>query len=264
MGDARGMIHDITPFDLAPSPASSSRRLRIVATSATARALADQFAAFGYQLSCHDLAAPFEEKAGESACEALIVEGTGGSDRVVAVVRAAASLWPEAAIILIDRSGELVDRILALEAGADDCIGWPCDPRELLARIRAIRRRGIAGHDRTAVATNEPEDCNTVRFAGWVLDRLHRRLTGEDGRIEILSAAEFAVIDLLVRQSRRIVSREALLQTTGPASGPETRHSRAIDIQVSRLRKRIEADGEEIIRTVRGRGYMLLPTASPA
>jgi two-component system, OmpR family, response regulator len=258
------MICDIPPFELAPSPASSSRLLRIVATSVTAQELADPFGAFGYRISCHDLAAPFEEKAGESPCEALIVEGAGGSDRVVAVIRAAATLWPEAAIILIDRSGELVDRILALEAGADDCIDWPCDPRELLARIRAIRRRGVAEHDRTVMAMNEPEDCNAVRFAGWVLDRLHRRLTGEDGRVEILSAAEFAVIDLLVRQSRRIVSREALLKTTGPASGPETRHSRAIDIQVSRLRKRIETDGEEIIRTVRGRGYMLLPAASPA
>jgi two-component system, OmpR family, response regulator len=257
------MIHDISPFELAPSPASSSRRLRIVATSVMASELSDQFGAFGYRISCHDLAAPFEEEAGESPCEALIVEGAGGSNRVVSVVRAAATLWPEAAIILIDRGGELVDRILALEAGADDCIAWPCDPRELLARIRAIRRRGISWDDRTA-GDDEAEDSNAVRFSGWVLDRLHRRLTGEDGRIEILSAAEFAVIDLLVRQCRRIVSREALLKSTAPASGPETRHSRAIDIQVSRLRKRIEVDGEEIIRTVRGRGYMLLPAVSPA
>lgn len=220
-------------------------------------ALPSQMEAYGYRVVRSDLRENLPGKPGETGCGALILDVQAGDHRVIPLVRELASSPGGPGIIVIDRSDEEIDRILALEAGADDCVTWPCGARELVARIRAIARRRQAPVRQVEIASEETAE--RLCFSGWRIDRVQRRLYRPGGRDEPLPAAEFAVLDQLLRQPRKIVSRETLLEATATDGSPETRHARAIDIQVSRLRKRLEIDGDEIIRTVRGRGYMLLP-----
>ncbi|MBA2935899.1 response regulator transcription factor [Sphingomonas sp. CGMCC 1.13654] len=226
-----------------------------------AAAIALQIETYGYRVTRYAVAdgLPASPVFGP---EAVIIEARGQSGSLMARVRAGMGLPGGPAVVVIDQGLEPVDRILVLEAGADDCILWPCSPRELVARLHAIaRRRRPFSEPEGAVTSVLTGDM--LAFGPWTIDRAQRRLIRPGASTEILPVAEFAVLDQLLRQPRKIVSREALLEATAPGDAPETRNLRAIDIQVSRLRKRLEIDGDELIRTVRGRGYMLLPPVTP-
>lgn len=154
-------------------------------------------------------------------------------------------------IIMLSAVREDADRILGLELGADDYLSKPFNPRELLARIRAILRRIAEGgeHDRY-----EPEH-ETLRFAGWTLDLSARELYDRDGVSIHLSSGEYALLRTFLSHPRRTLSREQLVDITrGQNSIP---FDRSIDIQVSRLRKKIEPNNKspKFIKTVRGEGY---------
>jgi len=158
-------------------------------------------------------------------------------------------------IIMLTAAGEDTDRIVGLEMGADDYLPKPFNPRELLARIRAVLRRSedagrpLAETDRTA----------QLHFDGWRLDLGARRLINPEGRDIDLSAGEFDLLAALAQRPRRVLSRDQLLDLCkGRAAQP---FDRSIDVQVGRLRKKIEADPADprIITTVRGGGYMFAP-----
>lgn len=167
----------------------------------------------------------------------------------------ALSLRPELAIIIVSGLGSEIDRIVGLEAGADDYLAKPVSLRELLARMRAVRRR-IRAHD-VAQAPRE-ESGATYAFDGWLLDPERRSLADPRGAPVDLSDGEYALLLAFLERPQRVLSRDQLLEF---ARGPNSEaYDRAIDTQVSRLRRKLRTRaGGELVRTVRNEGYMFLP-----
>lgn len=155
-------------------------------------------------------------------------------------------------ILMLTALGEETDRIVGLEIGADDYLPKPFNPRELLARIKAILRRTD-----TTEATPGELAGKRVAFGDWVLDADNRRLTSADGAVETLTTADFRLLTAFLQRPRVVLSRDELLDLTAGRS-PHL-FDRTIDNQVSRLRRKIEADPSrpKLITTVRGGGYCL-------
>ena len=153
-------------------------------------------------------------------------------------------------VIMLSAMGEETDRIIGLELGADDYLAKPCNPRELLARIRAVLRR------RTERPGAEGPIGATCEFTGWRLDLVRRELRSPQGVVVNLSSGEFSMLRAFVERPQRVLTRDRLLDL---ARGPDTEaYDRAIDVQISRLRKKLDdgAGGQELIRTIRNEGYM--------
>lgn len=154
-------------------------------------------------------------------------------------------------VIMLTVMGDETDRIVGLEMGADDYIAKPFGPRELLARMKAVLRR--AQRPRSATTGDRR---TVLRFAGWKLDIARRRLESPQGFVADLSAGEFDLLVAFAEHPQRVMNRDQLLDLThGRAEAP---FDRSIDMQVSRLRRKIEADPKEpeLIKTVRGGGYV--------
>jgi two-component system, OmpR family, response regulator len=175
-----------------------------------------------------------------------------GEDGLSACKRLSGSGRPP--IIMLSALGDDADRIVGLEIGADDYLAKPCNPRELVARARAVLRR--------AKDKGGASPADAVRFAGFRLDVARRELHDPDGVVIPLSAGEFRLLRAFVEHPRRVLSREQLLDFA--FANDNDVFDRAVDVQVSRLRRKLERPGApEIIRTVRGEGYMfdVKPTA---
>ncbi|SNS73264.1 DNA-binding response regulator, OmpR family, contains REC and winged-helix (wHTH) domain [Sphingomonas laterariae] len=158
---------------------------------------------------------------------------------------------PGIPIIMVSALGGEADRIAGLDRGADDYVAKPFSRGELLARVRAALRRA-----RTPVVTTASRG-DIARFAGWTLDLRRRTLLAPDGAAVELSGAEHDLLAILVQQPHRIIGRERLLELSRARRAQAS--DRSIDVLVSRLRRKLgDVDnGEDLIRTVRGRGYML-------
>ena len=157
-------------------------------------------------------------------------------------------------IIMLTAVGEETDRIVGLEMGADDYMAKPFNPRELVARIRTVLRRG---------ETNKPQaDDNKIAFADFTIDTSLRALFDKNGQRIDISTGEFELLFAFAKNPSRVLSRDFLLDA---AKGRDAQlFDRSIDIQVSRLRKKIGDNPKkpEIIITVRGGGYMFNPNVS--
>ncbi|MFO6446168.1 response regulator [Erythrobacter sp. NE805] len=156
---------------------------------------------------------------------------------------------PDAPMILIlsalDASS---DRTVGLEVGADAYCPKPCEPRELVATVRALLRRSRRAVD------EGPQTGRILEFGTWQFDLVDRALrTSEGERIE-LSASEFSLLRSFVSMPRRVLTRDQLLDSAY-GSGVDV-FDRAVDVQVSRLRRKFGAEGASVIRTVRNGGYM--------
>ena len=152
-------------------------------------------------------------------------------------------------VIFITARGEATDRIVGLEIGADDYVVKPFDPRELVARIRSVLRR--AGRGPAPVA-----DDLDYEFEGWRLDPLKRRLVDSEGAVVAISSVEFRLLLTFLDHPRQVLDRDRLLDMV---QGREAHlFDRAVDNQVSRLRRKIEADNKnpQLIQTVWGGGYL--------
>jgi two-component system OmpR family response regulator len=152
-------------------------------------------------------------------------------------------------IIMLSAMGEDTDRIVGLELGADDYLAKPCNPRELLARVRAVLRRAEQRSAQTGVGAG-------CEFAGWRLDLVRRELRSPDGVVVNLSSGEFSLLRAFVERPQRVLTRDQLLDF---ARGPDSdAFDRAIDVQISRLRRKLDdgASGQDLIRTIRNEGYM--------
>ncbi len=156
-------------------------------------------------------------------------------------------------IIMLTALAEEIDRIVGLEMGADDYVVKPFNPRELLARIKAVLRRtgSVSGTSRNSG--------KVLVFAGWRLDLSKRELYSPEGVLMPLTGGEFDLLVAFAERPQRILNRDQLLDLTrGRAASA---YDRSIDVQLSRLRRKIEADPNEpaLIKTVRGGGYVFQP-----
>ena len=150
-------------------------------------------------------------------------------------------------VIMLTAKGDEVDRIVGLEVGADDYLPKPFNPRELLARVNAVLRR-VSGSSIAAPAAGRK-----ISFSGWTLDTLKRELTNPQGVAVDLSAGEYDLLLTFLEAPQRVLSRDYLLDAA--RNRVTDGFDRTIDVQVSRLRRKIEGT-EEFIKTIRGAGYM--------
>ncbi|MNQ88248.1 Transcriptional regulatory protein OmpR [compost metagenome] len=158
-------------------------------------------------------------------------------------------------IIMLTASSDETDRVIGLELGADDYLGKPFSPRELLARIKALLRRVGFGQERAVV--------EVLAFDDWRLDMVSHRLFHLDGEEVILSGADFALLKLFLDHPQQILDRDTIANAT---RGREVMPlERIVDMAVSRLRQRLRDTGKapRLIRTVRGAGYLLAAQVTP-
>ena len=220
----------------------------------------------GYRISqLHDSASLFELMAADPPLLVLLDLGLGDEDGL-AIARKLREHHRCGLVIVTGRS-DPIDRIVGLEVGADDYVTKPFDLRELLARIKALQRRlepGAALATPPSATAAAPGGRAMLRFAGWSLDTAARTLLSPEQREVALTTGEFDLLSTFARHPGRVLSRDFLLESTrGRESGP---FDRTIDVQVGRLRRKIEADPEnpQIIKSVRGAGYLFVPTVAVA
>lgn len=152
-------------------------------------------------------------------------------------------------IVMLSALGDEHDRIVGLEVGAGHYLPKPCSPREIVAVVRAALRQRVA-------ATPDPGR-TILSFNGWRVDMAAHEVRRADDVIVDLTDGEFAVLRTFLERPQRVLSRDSLLDA---ARGPDSdAFDRAIDVQVSRLRRKLQAPGDALIRTVRNEGYMFMP-----
>ena len=203
----------------------------------------------GYRTSLAESAASFRRLLDRNAIDLVVLDIMMPGEDGLSLCRylRESSTVP---VIMLTAMAEETDRIVGLELGADDYLAKPFNPRELLARIKAVLRR---------VQSLPPQrgqlKAREVRFERWSLNVGRRELTGEDGMAVPLSTAEFRLLSVFLDHAGLVLSRDQLLDlTVGRSAEP---FDRAIDNQVSRLRKKIESDPKSptLIKTHWGGGY---------
>ena len=207
----------------------------------------------GYQVETAGDAREMEQALDRGSVDLIVLDVMlPGEDGLAICRRLAVGEGPP--IIMLSAMGEDTDRIVGLELGADDYLSKPCNPRELLARVRAVLRRANGEG-----AAKEPP-AKVIRFAGWTLEPGRRRLLNPDGAEISLTGGEYELLLVLVERPNRVLTRDMLMDLLrGRQAGP---FDRAIDVAVSRLRRKLEDDGRNpsLIKTVRGGGYVLAAT----
>ncbi len=158
-------------------------------------------------------------------------------------------------VIMVTAAGDVVDRILGLEVGADDYVAKPFDPRELLARIKSVLRRMDSRREQPETITTT----RSIRFGRFALDLDAHRLLDAEGMEVAITSMEYELLKALGERPNRVLSRDQILNLTQNRDWDP--FDRSIDIRVTRIRRKIEADPSHprIIRTVRGTGYMFVP-----
>jgi two-component system OmpR family response regulator len=157
----------------------------------------------------------------------------------------------EVPIIMLTAMNEQTDRIVGLEMGADDYVQKPFNPRELLARVKAVLRRTTAG---LQSGTGGEQ---LFRFAGWTLDVVKRELQSPNGVVVDLTTGEYDLLLAFIEHPQRVLNRDQLLDLARSRTSIAT-YDRSIDVQISRLRRKIEdeASPTPLIKTIRSVGYL--------
>lgn len=166
----------------------------------------------------------------------------------------------KAGIIVVSGKSETTEKIVCLEMGADDYLTKPFEMRELSARIKAVLRR----MEPVPAQNNVPKQhADVIKFnKGWTLDRTKYQAYTPDNRSADLTTGEFELLEALVNAHNRALTREHLFDLT--RNGKFDIYDRAIDIQISRIRKKIGDEDQSLIKTVRGVGYMFCGTLDAA
>ncbi|AQU81705.1 MAG: response regulator [Halomonas sp.] len=213
--------------------------------------LADYLGRHGYQVLTADGADSLYRLLADQTPDLLIVDVMMPGDDGFTVCRELRKT-SETPIIMLTASADDTDRILGLELGADDYIGKPFNPRELLARIKAVLRR-----TRCAPPVLPPGQARWVSFGNWQLDRMTRELIDLQGERTALSGADFQLLQVFLERPGTVITRDDLYALTRGRDAPPL--DRSIDVHVCRLRQRLGEDAQhsQLIRTVRGAGYVL-------
>jgi two-component system OmpR family response regulator len=222
--------------------------------------LANYMQGSGYRVTqVHSGRALMQVMKNDAPALVLLDLGLPGEDGF-AIARQLREHW-NCGLVIVTGRGDAVDKVVGLEVGADDYVTKPFDLRELLARCKAVLRRLDASESTTPASNKAKAEATRLCFDVWQLDVGARRLVGPSGEVE-LTAGEFDLLLAFLRSPGKVLSRDALLeQTRGREAGP---FDRTIDVQVGRLRKKLESDPEkpQIIKSVRGAGYILVPAVS--
>ncbi len=175
----------------------------------------------------------------------LMLPGASGLELCRALRRTSA-----VPIIMVTAKGAEIDRVRGLELGADDYVPKPFSRAELLARIRAVLRRG------RPLAPDARERGRFMHFEAWMLDTARHELKAPDGAMVELSGAEYAVLLAFLEHPQRVMTRDRILELSRNRIGDV--FDRSVDVLVSRLRRKLGAPEEasELIKTVRGSGYL--------
>ena len=225
--------------------------------------LANYLAGHGFRVSqVHSGAALMELMERDAPLLVLLDLGLPGEDGF-SIARQLREHW-RCGLVIVTGRGDAVDKVVGLEVGADDYVTKPFDLRELVARIKAVLRRLAPAEPARARARAAAESSTLLRFAQWELDTAARRLQDPSGQEVALTTGEFDLLSTLVTHPGRVLSRDFLLEhTRGRDGGP---FDRTIDVQIGRLRRKIEADPDtpQIIKSVRGAGYILIPKVEAA
>lgn len=177
----------------------------------------------------------------------IMLPGTSGFDLFRRLRRES-----DVPVIFVSARGSEEDRVLGLELGADDYLAKPFSTRELAARVSAVLRRGGYDNGQDAADGRAPD---TVRFEGWHVSVARRELRSPSGAIVDLTGAEFDLLSTFLGYPQRVLGRERLMELSRSRIGDSS--DRSIDVLVSRLRRKLQAEGgDPPIVTVRGVGYM--------
>ncbi|WP_342630237.1 response regulator transcription factor [Nguyenibacter vanlangensis] len=174
---------------------------------------------------------------------------SGGMGMGSAGAEAAGQVDRQTPIIMVSARGEELDRVLGLELGADDYVAKPFGQKELLARVRAVLRRGVAPPSPGGTPRRE-----VLKFDGWTLDLRRRELTDPSGAVVEISGAEHDLLVSFLDNPQRVIGRDRLLELSRTRLGDVS--DRSVDVLVSRLRRKLGSESETLIRTVRGMGYI--------
>ena len=206
----------------------------------------------GYEVDTAADAKAMDQRLSRDGVDLVVLDVMMPGEDGLAICRRLSARPGGPAIIIMSAMGEETDRIVGLELGADDYVPKPCNPRELLARIKAVLRR-----------RNEPRGGDQpmgagCEFAGWRLDLVRRELRSPAGVVVNLSSGEFSLLRAFVEHPQRVLTRDQLLDF---ARGRDSdAYDRAIDVQISRLRRKLDDNGDgELIRNIRSEGYMFAP-----
>jgi len=233
------------------APGQTSARILMVDDDPGIRDVVSDFLSrHGYQVETAGDAREMEQALERGPIDLIVLDVMlPGEDGLAICRRLAVSEGPP--IIMLSAMGEDTDRIVGLELGADDYLSKPCNPRELLARVRAVLRRA----EQRGQAGAATAGCE---FAGWRLDLVRRELRSPQGVVVNLSSGEFSLLRAFVERPQRVLTRDQLLEF---ARGPDSdAFDRAIDVQISRLRRKLDdGGGQDLIRTIRNEGYMFTP-----
>jgi two-component system OmpR family response regulator len=240
-------------MELSIDMATSGARILMVDDDPGIRDVVSDFLGkHGYKVSTAADAREMEQVLERGPVDLIVLDIMLPGEDGLAVCRRIASAETGPPIIMLSAMGEDTDRIVGLELGADDYLAKPCNPRELLARIRAVLRRAEARNGGSGVGAS-------CEFAGWALDLVRRELRSPQGVVVNLSSGEFSLLRVFVERPQRVLTRDQLLEL---ARGPDSdAFDRAIDVQISRLRRKLDdgGGGQDLIRTIRNEGYMFTP-----
>jgi two-component system OmpR family response regulator len=251
--DARYLFMRHLPGGTPPLPLNPVVHIAVLDDQAEiTRLLANYLQGNGFRVSqTHDGRSLLKLMVGDPAQLVLLDLGLPGEDGF-SIARELRERW-RCGLVIVTGRGDAIDKVVGLEIGADDYVTKPFDLRELLARIKAVLRRTLA------VAGATPREARPKhRFAGWELDVAAPRLSDPEQRDVALTSGEFALLSTFVEHSGRVLSRDFLLEhTRGRGAAP---FDRTIDVQVGRLRRKLEKDSDDpqVIKSVRGAGYVFV------
>ncbi len=217
----------------------------------------EYLAAAGYRVSIAQDGSDMRGVINQSPVDLVLLDVKLPDEDGLTLVRTLRAEKSGAGIIIVTGSGEMIDRIVGLELGADDYLSKPFHLRELLARVKSVLRR-------TARSVTETPSSKRSRaeFEGWHLDMSARELLSPAGEEVRLTTGEFDLLVAFITNANHVLSRDRLLEITrGREVGP---YDRTIDVQVGRLRRKLgdECQQSRLIKTVRGSGYIFTGTVN--
>ena len=210
--------------------------------------ISDFLGRHGYQVETAADAVEMDRALGRRAADLIVLDQMLPGENGLSICRRLGGPGGPA-VIMLSAMGEETDRIVGLEVGADDYVAKPCNPRELLARVRAVLRRR---RESPALADSLGAACE---FAGWRLDLVRRDLTSPTGVAVNLSSGEFSLLRAFVEHPGRVLTRDVLIDRVWGTD--YIGDTKTLDVHIKRLRSRIEADPARpvLITTIRGVGY---------